>query len=82
MSDSTPSPGLSLVPAPPEAPYLSIPQDVWTVADVCAYLRRKKSWVYREAAAGRLPCTRALGRLAFDANEVRAWWRRQQKGGR
>lgn len=80
--DIPPPPSLSLVPPAQESPDESIPQDVWLVPDVCAYLKRKKSWVHREAAAGRLPCTRALGRLAFDAEAVRAWWKSQQKGGR
>lgn len=52
--------------------------EVWTAADVARYLRVSRSWVYREASAGRLPHVRVLGLLRFEPAVVRALRDRQE----
>lgn len=82
MSDDiSPPPGLSLVRSE-ESAGASQPSsgDVWLVPDVAAYLRRSPSWVYQKTAAGKIPCTRELGGITFDADTVRAWWKALHKG--
>jgi hypothetical protein len=52
-------------------------EPLWTVADVMAYLRRGRSWVYEQVANGSLPHLR-VGGLLFVPAEVRAWALRQR----
>jgi len=56
----------------------SLPNDVealWTVADVAAYLRVSRSWVYHRAEVGELPCLRIGALLRFDPTRIRAYAR-------
>ncbi len=44
---------------------------LWTVADVAEFLRVSRSWVYRQAAAGVLPCIQVGGLLRFEPAGIR-----------
>jgi excisionase family DNA binding protein len=44
-----------------------------TVKELAALLRLKERKVYDLAASGKVPCTRATGKLLFPAAEVQAW---------
>ena len=46
---------------------------LWTVADVAAYLRVSRSWVYHRSAAGLLPCLRVGALLRFEPDSIRAY---------
>ncbi len=46
---------------------------LWTVAEVAAYLRVSRSWVYHRSAAGLLPCLRVGALLRFDPDAIRAY---------
>jgi excisionase family DNA binding protein len=45
----------------------------WDVRDVAAYLKCSRSWVYKAAEKGWLPCERYGGLLRFDPDAIRAW---------
>jgi excisionase family DNA binding protein len=53
----------------------NIPDALWTVEDVAAYLKTSRSWVYTKVAAGvnALPAMRVGGLLRFKPDVVRAW---------
>ena len=46
---------------------------LWTVADVAAYLRVSRSWIYHRAAAGLLPCLRVGALLRPDPEQIRTY---------
>jgi excisionase family DNA binding protein len=46
---------------------------LWTVAEVAAYLRVSRSWLYHRSAAGLLPCLRVGALLRFDPDAIRAY---------
>jgi excisionase family DNA binding protein len=46
---------------------------LWTVAEVAAYLRVSRSWVYHRAAAGLLPCLHIGALLRFEPDAIRAY---------
>ena len=46
---------------------------LWTVAEVAAYLRVSRSWVYHRSAAGLLPCLRVGALVRFDPDAIRAY---------
>lgn len=51
----------------------------WDVRDVAAYLKCSRSWVYKAAEKGWLPCERYGGLLRFDPEAIRAWeWPKTQ----
>ncbi len=50
---------------------------LWTVAEVAAYLRVSRSWVYHRSAAGLLPCLRVGALLRFEPDAIRAYARGQ-----
>lgn len=56
-------------------------EPLWAVADVMAYLKRGRTWVYDQVAKGSMPHLR-LGAdgLRFVPSEVRAWALRQRGG--
>jgi excisionase family DNA binding protein len=60
------------VGAPELSTARSADAEIWTAADVARYLRVSRSWVYREASAGRLPHVRVLGLLRFEPATIRA----------
>lgn len=52
----------------------SVPDSLWTVEDVAAYLKTSRSWVYTKVAAvNGIPALRVGGLLRFKPNVVRAW---------
>lgn len=44
---------------------------LWDVADVASFLKVSRSWVYRRAEAGLLPCVRIGSLLRFNPEVVR-----------
>jgi len=44
----------------------------WDVSDVAAYLKCSRSWVYKAAERGALPCERYGSLLRFDPEAIRA----------
>ncbi len=48
---------------------------LWSAADVAAYLKVSRSWVYQRAEAGELPSLRIGALLRFDPALVRAYAR-------
>lgn len=55
-------------------------ESLWTWREVADYLKLSRSWVYREAEAGRLPCLRlpsagGKGSLRFEPEQIRAYAR-------
>jgi len=61
-------------PELPEHEYL-------TVRELAALLRLKERKVYDLAASGKVPCSRATGKLLFPAAEIRAWIETSRSGG-
>jgi len=65
-------------PAPeaPVAPRAPPPKEhqrdgLWDVADVARFLRASRSWVYKAAESGQLPCLRVGAMLRFQPDDVR-----------
>jgi len=56
-------------------------EPLWMVADVAAYLRVSRSWVYHRAEVGELPCLRIGALLRFDPEEIRAFARGERPPG-
>lgn len=54
--------------------------DYLTVRELAALLRLKERKVYDLAASGRVPCSRATGKLLFPADQIRAWIAAAQGG--
>ncbi len=52
-----------------------------TVRELAALLRLKERKVYDLAASGKVPCTRATGKLLFPTAEVQGWIARASGGG-
>ena len=51
----------------------------WDPLDVARYLGTSRSWVYGQAEAGTLPCTRLGGLLRFDPRKIKALARGEAK---
>ncbi|HET9933964.1 MAG TPA: helix-turn-helix domain-containing protein [Polyangiaceae bacterium] len=51
------------------------PDELWTAADVAAYLKVSRSWVYHRAEANLLPYVRIGGLLRFEPEAVRQYAR-------
>src|SRR5579863_6584256 len=60
-----------MLPKPPNPD----PDALWTVADVAAFLRVSRSWVYHRAEAAELPVLRIGGLLRFDPSRIKAYAR-------
>jgi excisionase family DNA binding protein len=61
---------------------LAIPaEQLWTVADVCTFLRVGRNAVYSMAARRELPSIRVGTRVRFVPEDVRAWLERQRLAG-
>ena len=60
-----------------------VPEDdgLWTVDDVAKLLRASKSWIYKQATAGKLPCIRIGAMLRFEPPAIRAWLASHREGG-
>jgi excisionase family DNA binding protein len=52
---------------------------LWTVAELAAYLRVSRSWVYHRAATGFLPCLRVGALVRFDPDTIRAYAQGEQQ---
>ncbi len=46
-------------------------EPLWTVADVMAFLKVSKSWVYHRVDTGQLPAIRIIGHIRFRAADIR-----------
>ena len=57
------------------------PHEFLTVRELAEVLRIKERKVYDLAASGRVPCSRATGKLLFPAGEIRAWIDGAKSGG-
>src|SRR3954471_11244049 len=56
-----------------DLPAILNPDTLWDVDAVARYLSASKSWVYKAAERGELPCIRIGAMLRFAPNAVRAW---------
>ena len=63
-----------------DLPVIPNPDTLWDVDAVARYLNASKSWVYKAAERGELPCIRIGAMLRFAPNSVRAWLK-QRAGG-
>jgi excisionase family DNA binding protein len=66
--------------APPERHAATVPAGepsatLWTAADVAAYLKVSRSWVYHRAEANLLPYVRIGGLLRFEPDAIRQYAR-------
>ena len=52
-----------------------------TVKELADLLRIKERKVYDLAASGKIPCSRAMGKLLFPAADIRAWIEKAKSGG-
>ena len=48
-------------------------EELWTAQNVADYIKASRSWVYKAAEAGTLPCLRIGAMLRFDPAAVRAF---------
>ena len=46
---------------------------MWTVQDVAAYLKVSRSWVYKAAESGDIPCRRIGALLRFSPARIEEW---------
>ncbi len=63
-----------------DLPVIANPDMLWDVDAVAKYLSASKSWVYKAAERGELPCIRIGAMLRFAPNSVRAWLKRRAGG--
>ena len=54
---------------------------LWTVDQVAEFLSMSKSWVYKAAEQGSLPCVRIGASLRFFPAEIEKWLHAQRTGG-
>lgn len=55
---------------------------LWDAADVAAFLKVSRSWVYKRCDAKEIPHIRKGGIVRFDPAKVRAWFEEDEAGGR
>jgi excisionase family DNA binding protein len=48
-------------------------EPLWTVADVLAFTRMRRTWLYERIARNELPHYRLGGAVRFSPQEIRAW---------
>ena len=56
-------------------------EPLWTVADVLAFTRMRRTWLYERIARNELPHYRLGGAVRFSPTEIRAWLERTRVGG-
>lgn len=56
-------------------------ESLWTTTDVSRYLSVSRSWVYREAKNGHLPCIKMAGIVRFHPEAIVAYARANARGG-
>jgi excisionase family DNA binding protein len=61
--------------APRAVPHAPADEALWTVAEVAAFLKVSRSFVYQACAAKTLPHVRIGASLRFDPATLRAWVR-------
>lgn len=54
--------------------------EYFTTREVAEFLRIKERKVYDLAASGKIPCSKAMGKLLFPRDEIEAWVAREQTG--
>ena len=64
----------------PVAPVAPSADGLWTAAEVAAFLRVSRSWVYKRAEAGDLPHQRIGGLLRFEPERIREYARGERQG--
>lgn len=67
--DAAKTSGLS----PPDEEAIRVDEQLWRADDVASYLKCSKSFVYKQAEAGLLPCLRIGAMLRFEPKAVRAF---------
>jgi excisionase family DNA binding protein len=65
---------------PETVPHAPAGEGLWTVADVAAFLKVSRSFVYQACAAKTLPHVRIGASLRFDPATLRAWVRGEHAG--
>jgi excisionase family DNA binding protein len=55
-----------------DAADVSVENGLWTVAEVAAFLKVSRSWVYHRLESGLLPHIRVGGLVRFDPSAIRA----------
>ena len=61
---------------------MSPTEPLWTVAEVAQALSMSRSWVYKAAEGGALPCVRIGAALRFVPSEIRRFLEGLRTGGR
>jgi excisionase family DNA binding protein len=56
-------------------------EPLWTVADVLAFTRMRRTWLYERIARNELPHYRLGGAVRFNPQEIRAWLERTRVEG-
>jgi excisionase family DNA binding protein len=56
-------------------------EGLWTVDEVASFLSMSKSWVYKAAETGTLPCVRVGAALRFVPEDIRGFVSRLRSGG-
>jgi predicted DNA-binding transcriptional regulator AlpA len=49
------------------------PEALWTVSDVLAFTRMRRTWLYERLARNEVPDYRLGGAVRFSPSEIRAW---------
>ncbi|WP_426751768.1 helix-turn-helix transcriptional regulator [Myxococcus sp. Y35] len=81
-NDETLSPRLSVVRGGASSASTTSDECLWTLDEVCAYLKMGKTWVRTRVAAGTFPVVRLGAAVRFRPAEVREWLDGQTKGAR
>jgi excisionase family DNA binding protein len=55
-------------------------EPLWTVADVLAFTRMRRTWLYERIARNELPHYRLGGAVRFSPHEIRAWLEQTRVG--
>jgi len=59
-----------------------MPDDILTLAEVAAYLRMSRSWIYRLARARKIPASKVGGGWRFNRERIDKWRVAQEKAPR
>jgi excisionase family DNA binding protein len=55
-------------------------EPLWTVAEVLAFTRMRRTWLYERIARNELPHYRLGGAVRFSPQEIRAWLEQTRVG--
>jgi excisionase family DNA binding protein len=53
----------------------NVDESLWDVAELAAFLKVSRSWIYQATAAGNIPSIRIGAALRFEPEAIRAWMR-------